>query len=196
MSAPDTPLIGDQLLHAITEAMVAMHERYYQRAPATAKTLLLDDDLLVCVLGGVYTDVEKTMIEIQQGATVRDTRNAFQTTMQDKFIATIERLSGRAVLNFMSDNHVGPDMEVELFMLKRNDRRRQGPPHPGVANVLTPAPPRSSRSPIVGLPRACAMAPRSPTGCGLTRCASLRRPTAPPRSVVAPAPGPARARAR
>jgi hypothetical protein len=48
--------------------------------------------MLVCVLGGVYTDVEKTMIE---------------------------RLSGRDVLSFISNQHVGPDMEVELFMLRR-----------------------------------------------------------------------------
>ena len=119
MPAQDTPLIGDELLSAVTDAMVAMHERYYKRAPASAKTLLLDGELLVCVLGGVFTDVEKTMIEIQQGALVHDTRTAFQSAMQHKFIATVERLSGRAVLQFMSDNHVGPDMEIELFMLKR-----------------------------------------------------------------------------
>jgi uncharacterized protein YbcI len=117
MSAHDTPLNGDALLFAVTAAMVRLHERYYKRVPATAKTMLLDGELLVCVLGGVYSDVEKTMIEIQQGAMVRDTRSAFQITMQHKFIAEVERLSGRAVLQFMSDNHVGPDMEIELFML-------------------------------------------------------------------------------
>jgi uncharacterized protein YbcI len=121
MPAHDTPLMGDPLLLAVTEAMMAMHERYYNRAPASAKTLLLGGELLVCVLGGVFTDVEKTMIEIQQGAVVHDTRTAFQSAMQHKFIATVERLSGRAVLQFMSDNHVGPDMEIELFMLKRTE---------------------------------------------------------------------------
>ena len=35
-----------------------------------AKTLLLDGELLVCVLGGVYTDVEKTMIELQRATIV------------------------------------------------------------------------------------------------------------------------------
>jgi hypothetical protein len=39
-------------------------ERYHHRQPVTAKTLMLGDDLLACVLSGVYTDVEKTMIEI------------------------------------------------------------------------------------------------------------------------------------
>jgi uncharacterized protein YbcI len=83
----------------------------------TAKTLLLGGDLLVCVLGGVYTDVEKTMIELQRAPIVHETRSAFQTAMQHRFIAAIERLSGRKVLTFMSDHHVGPDIEVELFIL-------------------------------------------------------------------------------
>jgi hypothetical protein len=30
----------------------------------------------------------------------------------------VERLSGRGVLAFISNHHVGPDIEIELFMLK------------------------------------------------------------------------------
>jgi uncharacterized protein YbcI len=118
MSATIAPLSGDQLLAAVTNEMVALHERYYHRVPATAKTLMLDGDLLACVLGGVYTDVEKTMIELQRTTVVQETRSAFQTAMQHKFIATIERLSGRSVLAFISNHHIGPDIEIELFMLE------------------------------------------------------------------------------
>jgi uncharacterized protein YbcI len=69
------------------------------------------------VLGGVYTDVEKTMIELQRSTIAQETRSAFQTAMQHKFIAAVERLSGRDVLAFISNLHVGPDMEIELFVL-------------------------------------------------------------------------------
>jgi uncharacterized protein YbcI len=117
MAAPELPLIGDELLTAVTDAMVELHRRYYHRKPVTAKTRMLGDDLLACVLGGVYTDVEKTMIELQRAPTVRDTRNAFQTAMQQRFIEEVERLSGRGVTAFVSDSHVGPDIEIELFML-------------------------------------------------------------------------------
>jgi uncharacterized protein YbcI len=117
MPAPDAPLTGEALLSAITEAMVALHEQYHHRQPVTAKTLLLGEDLLACVLGGVYTDVEKTMIEIQRVPMVQETRNAFQNAMQHKFINVIQRLSGRKVLAFISNHHVGPDIEIELFML-------------------------------------------------------------------------------
>jgi uncharacterized protein YbcI len=117
MPAPDAVLTGDGLLTAVTEAMVAFHQRYYHRKPITAKTLMLGDDLLACVLAGVNTDVEKTMIEIQRSTIVQETRNEFQNAMQDKFISAVERLSGRRVLAFISNHHVGPDIEIELFLL-------------------------------------------------------------------------------
>jgi uncharacterized protein YbcI len=128
MPAPDTPLSGDLLLAAVTDAMVALHRRYHHRAPVTAKTLLLDGELLVCVLGGVYTDVEKTMIELQRATIVQETRSAFQVAMEHKFIAAVERLSGREVLSFISNHHVGPDIEVELFMFDPASRCAAGSP--------------------------------------------------------------------
>ena len=60
------------------------------------------------------------MIELQRATIVHATRSAFQFAMQHKFIAAVERLSGRDVLTFSSQHHVGPDMEVELFLLEPN----------------------------------------------------------------------------
>ena len=113
----DGPLNGDALLDAVTAEMVALHVRYHHRSPVTAKTLLLGGDLLACVMGGIYTDVEKTMIELQRTTIVQETRSAFQDAMQHKFVSIVERLSGRKVLAFISNHHVGPDIAVELFML-------------------------------------------------------------------------------
>ncbi len=123
MAAPTQPLTGDALLVAVNDAMIALHERYYHRAPGSARTQLLGDELLACVMGGVYTDVEKTLIELERNLVVQDTRNAFQHAMRDKFIAAVERLSGRRVQTFISDSHIGPDLQIELFVLG---------PHPDV----------------------------------------------------------------
>jgi uncharacterized protein YbcI len=117
MAPSDDGVPGDRALDGIRDAMVAMHERYHGRSPVAAKSLWMGDDLLVCVLGGVYTDVEKTMIELQRATIVQETRSAFQEAMQQKFIDVVERLSGRRVLAFISNQHVGPDLEVELFVL-------------------------------------------------------------------------------
>ena len=111
-------LSGEALLEAITDAMVALHLRYHGRVPATAETHLLGDDLLACKLGGIYTDVEKTMIELQRTRDVHDTRRVFQAATRHRFIAVVEQLSGRTVTAFISNYHVGPDLAVELFLLE------------------------------------------------------------------------------
>jgi uncharacterized protein YbcI len=114
----ETALAGDELLATVTDAMVTFHERYHGRKPGSAKSQLMGDDLLACVLGGVYTEVEKTMIELERATVVQETRSAFQEAMQQRFIAQVERLSGRRVRAFISNSHVGPDLEVEIFLLE------------------------------------------------------------------------------
>jgi uncharacterized protein YbcI len=132
MPTPEPPLSGEELLDAVTDSMVALHRRYYHRDPTSAKTQMLDGEVLVCVMGGVYTDVEKTMIELQRAPVVQETRSAFQEAMQQKFIGEVERLTGREVVAFISNQHVGPDIEIELFVLRdgpgppRSDRLAQG----------------------------------------------------------------------
>ena len=117
-------LSGDALLAEVTTAMVALHLRHHHRVPTTAKTQLLGGELLACTLEGIYTDVEKTMIELQNYDVVERTRLTFQTAMRHRFIESVERLSGREVTSFVSNLHVGPDMAVELFMLgPERDRR-------------------------------------------------------------------------
>jgi uncharacterized protein YbcI len=117
MATPAGPLDGGALLTAVTDAMVAIHQRYYQRPPESAKTQMMGGDLLACVLGGVYTDVEKTLIEIERAPAVTDNRSAFQAAMEGRFVEAVERLTGRRVVHFISSHHVGPDLEIELFFL-------------------------------------------------------------------------------
>ena len=121
MPAPTSALTGDELLQAVNDSMIAAHKRYHHRAPVTAKTQLIGDELLACVMGGVYTDVEKTMIELERHAVVKETRSAFQQAMKDRVVAEVQRLSGRRVHTFISDSHVGPDLEIELFFLDPAD---------------------------------------------------------------------------
>ena len=111
--------VGDEMLAAVTDAMVALHRRYYGREPVSARSRMLGSDMLACMLGDVYTDVEKTMIELQRQALVHETRSAFQQAMEHRFIADVERLSGRRVAKFISAYHIGPDLELELFLFER-----------------------------------------------------------------------------
>ena len=64
MTRPARPKDGAALRTAVTDAMIALHARNHHRVPVTAKARLMDGDVLVCVLGGVHTEVEKTLIEL------------------------------------------------------------------------------------------------------------------------------------
>lgn len=116
MVAEGRPL-DDAVLSAVSDALAGLHERHHGHPPATAKTLMMGDDLLACVLGDVYTDVEKTMIELERHAVVCETRSSFQAAVRHRFMAEVERLSGRRVVAFITNHHVDPDLEVELFVL-------------------------------------------------------------------------------
>jgi uncharacterized protein YbcI len=111
-------MVDDRALAAVTDELVALHERYHGRKPVTARTQMLGDDLLAVLLGDVYTDVEKTLIEMQKHAEVRETRSAFQQAMETRFVDIVERVTGRRVARFISTHHVGPDIELELFVLE------------------------------------------------------------------------------
>ena len=110
--------ISEVQLEALTEALVALHERYHGRKPGTARTQLMGDDMLACLLGDIYTNVEQTMIELQREAMVQQTRSEFQRAMEKRFIDAVERITDRRVARFISTHHVGPDLELELFVLE------------------------------------------------------------------------------
>ena len=58
------------------------------------------------------------MIELQRDALVHETRSSFQQAMERRFIDEVERITERRVSKFISTHHVGPDLELELFLLE------------------------------------------------------------------------------
>ena len=117
----DPARVGPEALAAVAEAMAALHERYHGRRPRSSHAQMMDGDMLACLLGDVYTEVEKTMIELQRQALVQETRSAFQHAMESRFIRVVEEHTGRRVDTFISTHHVGPDLELELFLLEPVD---------------------------------------------------------------------------
>ena len=49
---------------------------------------------------------------------VLDLRRRWQGVMQADVSREIEELTGRKVIGFMSDNHIDPDLAVEVFVLE------------------------------------------------------------------------------
>jgi uncharacterized protein YbcI len=46
------------------------------------------------------------------------TRKAYQGTMRRDLVAAVEEITGRTVSAFLSDNHVDPDLAVEVFVMQ------------------------------------------------------------------------------
>jgi uncharacterized protein YbcI len=107
-----------EVLAEISNSMVRLYREHFGKGPTGAKTYVLDD-LVICVLRDGLTRVEKTLFEQGRGDAVREMRAAFQDAVADRFTGVIEELTGRKVLAFMSQAHVGPDLAIEVFFLDR-----------------------------------------------------------------------------
>ena len=70
------------------------------------------------VLQDTLTRGEQTLADHGQGAAVLDLRRRWQRVMELEVSREIEELTGRKVIGFMSDNHIDPDLAVEVFVLE------------------------------------------------------------------------------
>ena len=66
-------------------------------------------------------------------------RKAFQGTMGQVLIDGVEEILGRKVIAFMSDNHIDPDVAVEVFLLAPADADSHADGARGVAKTPTEA---------------------------------------------------------
>jgi uncharacterized protein YbcI len=101
---------------AISSAVVQLMREYTGRGPTKARTHI-DEDLITVVLQDTLTMGERSLVRDGETDLVLTSRKAFQRTMSTQLIAAIERLSGRSVYAFLSDNHIDPDIAVETFVL-------------------------------------------------------------------------------
>ena len=76
------------------------------------------DDLVVVVMrGSGFTPLEKTIMDSGDPERIVAMRHEFQSMMSKRFIDTIEELTGRNVLAFLSQAHVEPDLTLEIFFI-------------------------------------------------------------------------------
>ena len=111
------PLAGGQLLAAISTRIVAILREHYGRGPMKAKTYALDDLIVVVMRGSGFTPLERTIMDSGDPDRVVAMRHDFQHMMTRRFTDTIEELTGRTVLAFLSQAHVEPDVAVKIFFV-------------------------------------------------------------------------------
>jgi uncharacterized protein YbcI len=117
MSISTSGMLGDgSLTVAISDAMVGVLARHTGRGATSAWTTI-GPDLIVCVMADALTKGEKSLVRHGNGQAVLDIRRAYQDSMAEEAIRTVEELSGRRVAAFLSNNHIDPDLGVETFVL-------------------------------------------------------------------------------
>lgn len=114
---PEQPLGGGQLLAAISTSIVAILREHYGRGPMKAKTYAIDDIIVVVMRGSGFTPLEKTIMDSGEPDRVIAMREDFQRVMATRYRETIEGLTGRNVVAFLSQAHVEPDITMEIFFI-------------------------------------------------------------------------------
>ena len=111
------PLSGGNLLARISTSIVGILREHYGRGPMKAKTYALDDIIVVVMRGSGFTPLEQTIMDSGEPDRVIAMREDFQRVMAARYKKTIEDLTGRNVVAFLSQAHVDPDITIEIFFV-------------------------------------------------------------------------------
>jgi|SRR5918998_4684816 uncharacterized protein YbcI len=114
------------LSQAISNAVVGLLHDYTGRGPTQARTTI-GRDTIVVTLRDSLTKAERTLAQHGQALEVLAMRRAFQNTMRDELVSTVQMLTGRTVEAFLSDNLHDPDVAVEIFLLHPSEGDAAGP---------------------------------------------------------------------
>ena len=112
---PDEP--GGSVRAALANAMVGMKKQFYGRGPTAAKAWILDDYVFVALEGGL-TRNEETLLADGKEDVVRQYRLAFQETVSEVLMRSVEEITGRRVLTYHSQIVFGPTRTFEMFVLE------------------------------------------------------------------------------
>ena len=118
MSDERPPETVGEMLAAISTSIVGLLREHYGRGPTRAKTYAMDD-CIVCVLRNGFTAHERTIADSGEMGRVIEMRQDFQRLMERQYRETIETITGRQVVAFLSQAHLEPDITLEIFFLDR-----------------------------------------------------------------------------
>jgi uncharacterized protein YbcI len=99
-----------------TSAVRVLHE-YTGRGPTKAKTVI-SEDLVTILVADTLTRGERKLVDNDDADEVLQLRHHYQRIMRAELVAVVERQLKRKVIAFMSQNHIDPDLAVEVFVLE------------------------------------------------------------------------------
>jgi uncharacterized protein YbcI len=108
---------GGRLHEELARLVVGLTHEYTGRGPTKARAHV-EGNLVVVLMGDTLTKGERSLARDGKDDLVLQVRQNFQRTMREDLTEGVERLTGRRVVAFMSDNHIDPDMACEVFVLE------------------------------------------------------------------------------
>jgi uncharacterized protein YbcI len=114
---PRAETTDGQLSAAIANSVVHVLGEHTGRGPTRARAYV-HRDVITVVLHDTLTKGERRLVSGGHGRVVVQTRSVFQEMMRAELVASVEDLTGRNVVAFMSANHIDPDLAVETFVLE------------------------------------------------------------------------------
>ncbi|MFL5829413.1 MAG: Na-translocating system protein MpsC family protein [Solirubrobacteraceae bacterium] len=108
---------GGAIAVKISNLVVQLFRTHTGRGPTKSRTSI-EANLITVVLRDTLTSGERNLVASGQAELVTRLRGAYQRMMQDELIAGVEELTQRKVSALLSDNHVDPDVAVEVFVLE------------------------------------------------------------------------------
>jgi uncharacterized protein YbcI len=102
---------------AIGTAITRLHREHYGRGATVTRTVF-QRNFVVAFLEDIYTPVEKTLLKDGRRDDVKQMRQLFQMAMESLFSEAVEEITGRKVIQFMSQVAFEPDMAAEIFVLE------------------------------------------------------------------------------
>lgn len=112
------PLSGGELNAAVTREVIRVQNENHGRGPRKAFSFH-NGNVLTTVLEDVLTPAERRLAGNGELDAVLHMRRLYQRSMAPELKRCIEEITGRKVTALMSDNHLEPDMAVEVFILDK-----------------------------------------------------------------------------
>lgn len=112
----DHPAVQPEHVRDLIDEISTITRTGTGRGPVSVR-LIRDADVLIALLDGGLTKGEQSLIDGGRSEAVLEIRREFQELMRPKYIAAVQRITGRVVKAFMSSNSTNLAHAAEIFVL-------------------------------------------------------------------------------
>ena len=129
MSAPEQEREDFSIQMEVSNAMVRIYKEQFGRGPTKCRTNYAGPNTLISTLEDSLTPAERTLAAMGEYERLRDIRMFFQYASETQFRETVEEITGRKVVAFVSGIDAQQDVSSEVFYFEplRDDGDRTRP---------------------------------------------------------------------